>query len=137
MAGALHIEQMRQVVQALSRKDYTEVLQHVRLPADFNPEETTIPSEELTTGQWTATKISETMHPFFTDYEALLFNQEARANHNTIITVLGKRHWSVRQVLLDDQGDRLWYLNGEVNLTDEETPEGALVTLLEISAHGL
>ena len=75
--------------------------------------------------------------PFYEDYEIILFNSEARANHNTIITVEGERHWSVRQVLLDEQGDRLWYLKGEINLMDQETPEGALVTLLEISAHGV
>lgn len=129
--------QMRQVVQALSRKDYAEVLEHIRLPSDFNPEEPTLQSESLNVGQWTATLISESISPFYEEYEALLFNQEARANHNTVITVLGPRHWSIRQVLLDDQGDRLWYLNGEINLVDQDTPEGALVTLLEIAAHGL
>ena len=36
---------MRQVVQALSRKDYSEVLEHIRLPEGFDPED---PSEEKT-----------------------------------------------------------------------------------------
>ena len=81
--------------------------------------------------------MNESLLPFYQDYEQILFNQEARANHNTIITVIGPRHWSVRQVLLDEQGDRLWYVDGEVDLFEQDTPEGALVTLLEITAHSV
>ena len=127
---------MRQVVQALSREDYKEVLEHIRLPEDYDPES---PSESQIQekGVWSSQVLSTKLAPFYQDYEEILFNQEARANHNTVITVLGPRRWSVRQVLLDEQGDRLWYVEGEVDLFEQDTPEGALVTLLDINAHGV
>lgn len=132
--------QMRQVVQALSRRDYPEVLQHLRFPDEYDPEEVgERPSDEeldaLPGGTWTAEMVAEAIRPFYEEYEALLFNGEARANHNTVVTLEEPRRWSVRQVLLDDQGDRLWYLQGEIDLVDQDTPEGALVTLLAIRAH--
>ena len=132
--------QMRQVVQALSRRDYPEVLQHLRFPDEYDPEEVgERPSDEeldaLPRGAWTAEMVAEAIRPFYGEYETLLFNGEARANHNTVVTLEEPRRWSVRQVLLDDQGDRLWYLQGEIDLVDQDTPEGALVTLLAIRAH--
>ena len=128
--------QMRQLVQALSRKDYKEALEHIRLPEDFDVESSN-ETELQEKGTWNSQILSEKLIPFYKEYEEILFNQEARANHNTVITVLGPRHWSVRQVLLDEQGDRLWYVEGEVDLFEQDTPEGALVTLLDINAHGM
>ena len=132
--------QMRQVVQALSRKDYPEVLEHIRLPDvkqtdDHDLQEESEKQNGALAGDWNDRLIAEAINPFYHEYEAILFNGEARANHNTVITLEKERCWSVRQVLLDDQGDRLWYLQGEVNLVDQETPEGPLVTLLSIQAH--
>ena len=129
--------QMRLVVQALSRRDYQEVLQHIRLPDEFDSASgQAAGGDTRTEGAWTADQIAQAIRPFYDDYEAILFNGDARANHNTVITVAETRLWSIRQVLLDDQGDRLWYLQGEVDLIDQETPEGPLVTLLAIKAHG-
>lgn len=142
--------QLRLVVQALSRKQYAEVLEHIRLPDDLLPKdefasealesdeapmETESVKQEI--GIWDEKSVAEAIAPFYSEYETLLFNGEARANHNTVITVEGPRCWSVRQVLLDDQGDRLWYLQGEVNLVDQETPEGPLVTLIAIKSHSV
>ena len=104
---------------------------------DFDPGDVHSHGEQPKRGEWTAKLLQEVMRSFYQDYEAILFNQEARANHNTVITVIESRRWSVRQVLLDDLGDRLWYINGEIDLTDQETPEGALITLLEINSHGI
>ena len=136
--------QMRQIVQALSREDYSEVLQHIRHPEGYDPDElsaleTSQGAQQVTSphGMWTAASVAEAIRPFYDEYEALLFNGEARANHNTVVTVEAPRRWSVRQVLLDDQGDRLWYLQGEIDLIDQDTPEGPLVTLLAIKAHGV
>jgi superfamily II RNA helicase len=158
--------QMRQVVQALSRQDYTEVLLHLRQDNEFKfmenmedmegieilvdssstqessiEESTKEPvegeSSKISQALWTADLIADQMRPFYDEYEAILFNGEARANHNTVITVEAPRKWSVHQVLLDDQADRLWYLQGEINLIDQETPEGPLVRLIAIRAHGL
>lgn len=144
--------QMRLVVQALSRKEYGEVLEHIRIPEGFDPEtgESVEDLDESTAAQlvnsggewspaigaWTAQQVERAVAPFYDDYEAILFNGEARANHNTVVTVEEPRRWSVRQVLVDDLGDRLWYLQGEINLIDQDTPEGALVTLTAIRAHG-
>jgi superfamily II RNA helicase len=141
--------QMRQVVQALSRREYDEVLQHIRSSNEIDSEDSSEDSSEVETDQnkddestssrdiWTADLVADAIRPFYNDYEAILFNGEARANHNTVVTVDAPRKWSVRQVLLDDQGDRLWYLQGEIDLVDQETPEGPLVTLLSIRSHGV
>ena len=61
-----------------------------------------------------------------------MFNQEARANHNTLITPNGSRRWTIRHTLLDDQNDRLWYVYGEIDLYEQETPEGPLMSLVRI-----
>ena len=141
--------QMRLVVQALSRREYAEVLEHIRLPEGFEPESALAPQEpqalseaepdphswEPERGAWTTQQISEAIRPFYDDYEAILFNGEARANHNTVVTLEGPRHWAVRQILIDDQGDRSWYVQGEINLIDQETPAGPLVTLTAIRSH--
>ena len=127
--------QMRQIVQALHHRDYSEVLHHIYLPEDFDPhsEETqALPAEDVPRGLWTSSMIESAIRPFYDEYEEILFTTEARANHNTLITPEGPRHWTVRQTLLDNQEDRLWYITGEIDLRDLETPQGPLITLTAI-----
>ena len=138
--------QMRQVVQALSRKEYAEALLHIRapdVPETAEPAETTqtdqadeiqAPSarSDASSLKWSEQQIAEAIKPFYSDYDEIMFNQEARANHHILITPEEPRYWTIRQTLIDEQNDRSWYVLGTVDLRDQETPEGALVTLVEI-----
>ena len=45
----------------------------------------------------------------------------------TLIESTGRRTWTVRQVLLDPQGDDLWHLAGRVDLSSGQVPEGPLL----------
>jgi len=124
--------QLRQVVQALSRREYAEALLGLRLPSGFDPDEAPADAP-LPSGAWTARALEGALRPYYEEFEELLFTQEARANHNTVITPDGPRRWQVRQVLLDERGERAWALEGVVDLQNQETPEGELFTLLRVS----
>jgi len=115
--------QLRQLVQALSRKDYEEASLTLRSSDAY--------TEQYPT--WSAEALKEAFKPFYAEYEELLFNRDARANHHTVITPSGPRLWQVKQVLLDDQGDRSWRLEGVIDLREQETPEGELFSLTLIS----
>ena len=130
--------QMRAFVQALSRCDYEEALLHIRFAYEDGGENLIRPSgleEPFHMPQipfWSSIDLEEALAPFYNEYEEILFNAEARANHNTVITPNGPRKWTVRHTLLDDQLDRLWYVYGEIDLNQQETPEGPLVSLIRI-----
>jgi superfamily II RNA helicase len=114
--------QLRQVVQSLARQNYDEAAEALR-PVDEH-------TQNYPT--WDGPSLKAAFKPFYEEYEELLFNREARANHNTLITPLGSRLWRVRQVLLDDQEERSWALEGVIDLRDQETPEGDLFTLVRV-----
>ena len=74
------------------------------------------------------------MEPFLAEYERLLFNGEARLADKTTITSTGHRRWSVTQVLLDPEGDNLWHLAGEIDLSGGAVVDGPLVRLERIES---
>lgn len=114
--------QLRQLVQALSRRDYAEAALTLRQPDEGSSYPT-----------WSAEALKEAFTSFYDEYDELLFNRDARANHHSVITPLGPRFWQVRQTLLDDQGELSWRLEGVIDLRDQETPEGELFSLTLIS----
>lgn len=114
--------QLRQIVQALSRKDYEEAFIGLRQPDPSCPYKT-----------WSSEDLKVAFEPFYQEYQELLFNRDARANHHTIITPAGPRLWHIKQTLLDDQGDCAWRLEGVIDIRDQETPEGELFYLTLIS----
>ena len=65
-------------------------------------------------------------------YETILYDPRARASHLCVITEQAPRVWEVHQVLLDDQGDDLWNLEGAVDLRDETNPTEPLFRLIRI-----
>jgi len=115
--------QLRQLVQALARRDYAEASLALRPPAE----------EQTSYQRWSADELKAALAPFYLEYEELLFNRDARANHNTLITPEGPRLWRVKQTLHDDQGDRSWHLEGFIDLREQETPEGELFYLTKVS----
>jgi hypothetical protein len=77
-------------------------------------------------------RIESEMAPFFAEYGELLFTPEARRHQHTFIRQVGDRAWQVRQTLLDPQGDSLWAIAGDVDLSDPHALEGPLVRLQRI-----
>ena len=72
------------------------------------------------------------MAPFFAEHGELVFNHEARQSQHTRIEQTSPRTWDVTQVLVDPQGDNLWFLDVEVDLRDPESFEGSLLRLRRI-----
>lgn len=127
--------QAQQILRALSTKDYRETLEHIRSPDELVKSRTTDMNDTLLPVDldeiipWTSESLEENLAPFYEEYEQIMFNREARANHHTIITPKAPRLWSVKQILLDENSDRLYCLEGIVDIRGQETPEGALISL--------
>ena len=115
--------QLRQLVQALSRKEYGEAALCLRQPDEHTSSYPT----------WDGDSLKRAFEPFYREYEEVMFNRDARANHNTSIISAGPRLWSVKQTLLDERGDRAWRLEGVIDLRGQETPEAELFTLTLVS----
>ena len=62
----------------------------------------------------------------------LVFNHEARRSDFTRIQPTAPRKWDVTQVLVDPEGDNMWYVEAEIDLTDEHRLEGPLLQLRRI-----
>ena len=56
----------------------------------------------------------------------------ARQAHLTLIKQREPRHFDVHQELVDEAGDNLWNLEGEIDLEADAAPEGPLVQLRRI-----
>jgi len=119
-----------QLVRALSKQDWEEASRCVARPPG-GPE-----AEDLSEAQrrwaWTPERFEEALAPFLEEYEKVLFTPQARQAHWTQIHETGDRTWGVTQVLLDPEGDNLWHLAGEIDLTDPGSAEGPLVRLREV-----
>ena len=81
---------------------------------------------------WDAGRFQQAMAPFLDEYERLLFTPVARQSHQTTIQSTGPRTWEVFQSLVDPQGDGLWAICGEVDLSKQRNPDGRLVRLRRI-----
>jgi len=112
--------ELHQLVRELSQHNYEEAAFSVRQDPDH--------PEEL----WTAERLEQAMAPFYTEYEEVVFNEEARYSQHTRIEPTGNRTWDVSQVLLDPEGDNLWSIQGSVDLREGKNFEGPLVRLRRI-----
>lgn len=112
--------ELHQLARVLAARDYEEAAASVW------------PDHDAPEGPWTAARFEEAMAPFFAEYGELLFNHEARQTDKTHIAQAAPRVWEVSQVLLDPEGDHLWALKGDIDLTSEERFDGPLVSLKRI-----
>lgn len=103
-----------QLVRALAEQNYEEAVTSVWADADE---------------PWTATRFEASMAPFHADYDELVFNHEARQSQHTRLVSKGNRTWEVTQVLLDPEGDNLWFFRAEINLNEPKFFEGPLLQL--------
>jgi len=122
--------ELHQLVRALSQRDWEEAARCVARPPG-GPEAEDLP-ESRRRWAWTPERFEEALAPFFEEYEELLFTPEARLAHWTQIHETGERTWEVTQVLLDPEGDHLWHLAGEIDLSEPGSTEGPLVRLVEV-----
>jgi superfamily II DNA/RNA helicase len=111
--------ELHMLVAALAKGDYEAAVACVRADVD---------------DPWDAARLERALEPYFEDYDRLLFTPAARQAHNTHLKSSGPRKWDVFQVLLDPEGDGLWAIAGEIDLSDARDPEGSLIELRGIGA---
>jgi hypothetical protein len=112
--------ELHQLVHALARRDFEEALASIRAQDDAEGH------------AWTEERLEQALAPYFAEYGTLVFGPSARATDKTKIVELGDHHWSVQHTLVDPQDDGFWFIDGEVDLRDDHSPEGPLVRVLRI-----
>jgi superfamily II RNA helicase len=117
--------ELHQLVHALARKDWEEALASIRAGVTGVDEG----GEE-----WTEERLEQAMAGYYEDYETLVFDPRARQTDKTRIDERDKHLWSVRQTLLDPEEEGFWYIEGEVDLREDQSPEGPLVRVLRIGS---
>jgi hypothetical protein len=61
-----------------------------------------------------------------------VFDGRARAAWNTVLEPTGPHQWRVSQVLVDDDEDNAWSIDGIVDLRGDTDPSGPIVEVLRI-----
>lgn len=109
--------ELHAIVRALSVQDYAEATRLLRA----DPDE-----------PWDAARLEAALTPFHAEYERIVFEPRAREAHRTRIEQRGPYAFDVWQVLVDPADDNLWCLEGTVELSAGELPEGPLFRLKRI-----
>ncbi len=112
--------ELHQLVRCLSEHDYEAAALSVHQDSG-DPEE-----------RWTAERLEQAMAPFHTRYEELMFNHEARQAQHTRLVETGTRTWDATQVLVDPEGENLWFVDAAIDLQDPKGFEGPLLRLRRI-----
>ncbi len=112
--------ELHQLTAALSRQDWEEAAACVHHPA--------VESAALVTAE----DFAEAMEPYFARFPELLFDHRARLAEHTQTTPTGEHAWQVTQILLDPDDENLWCIEGSVDLSDEASVEGPLITVTRI-----
>ncbi|MDH4016484.1 MAG: DUF3516 domain-containing protein, partial [Actinomycetota bacterium] len=107
------------LLRALSQRELTDAAERLRA----RPE-----------GPWTAPALEEALSAYFAEFETIRFDPAARQGHYTVIEEAGPRRWRVRQVLLDERDEGVFYLDLEVDLTHDLNPEGPILGLRGIES---
>ena len=104
--------ELHQTVKLLAKKEYEELV-------------------ELQT-EWTVERLEQAMTPYWAERQTIDTTPRARQPKWTTLIDDGPRRWTVRQSLLDVEGEPDWFIEGLVDLTDKEDVDGALVTVRHI-----
>ena len=62
------------------------------------------------------------------------FTVQSRLPDKTLLEKVGDRRYVVRQILIDDEGDNDWAIEGEIDLSARSTAADPLVTIVRIGA---
>ncbi|MFP6640553.1 MAG: DUF3516 domain-containing protein, partial [Myxococcota bacterium] len=82
---------------------------------------------------WPEERFSEVLAPFREEYGEVIHDPRARQAHLCVIDEIAPRIFRVRQVLLDEQGDNFWAIEGEVDLRQDGNPADPLLRLRSIA----
>ncbi|MFT3927408.1 MAG: DUF3516 domain-containing protein [Myxococcales bacterium] len=81
-----------------------------------------------------ASGLESSMQKYFEHYEQLITDQRSRTVDRTQIETLAPHLYRVRQVLVDPEEDNMWFLEGEIDLREDQAPEGVLVRLTHLGS---
>jgi hypothetical protein len=112
--------ELHQLVHALARRDWEEALASIRALPDAESE------------PWTEERLEHALAGYYAEYPSLVFDPRARQTDKTRIDQQAPHLWSVRQTLLDPQDDGFWFIEAEVDLRDDQSPEGPVIRVLRI-----
>jgi len=113
--------ELHQLVHALARRDFEEAV------ASFRSAEPDAEGEA-----WTEDRLEQIMAAYFDEYPELIFDRRARHTDKTRIDEREPHLWGVRQTLVDPEEDGFWFIEGEVDLREDQSPEGPVVRVLRI-----
>jgi hypothetical protein len=82
--------------------------------------------------EWDAARFEAALAPYFEEHERIVFDPAARLAHFTRIDPRAPRRFDVHQVLVDESGDNLWNVEGEIDLETEPGPDSAWVSIRRI-----
>lgn len=108
--------ELHRLVQALAREDFDEAAALVR------------PAEPA----WDPKRLQAELAPFFEEHDEIVFGPLARQPGLTLVDKEGEHRYRVRQVLVDEEGDNDWALEGVIDLGDRPDPSAPLVDLQRI-----
>ncbi|MEZ4381769.1 MAG: DUF3516 domain-containing protein [Nannocystaceae bacterium] len=120
--GARVRAEMHALVRALAERDFEEAAALVRAPE----------ADDATAERWSAARFDAAMADYYASYERLRFDHGARFPKYTILREEAPRIWSLRQILVDPEDDNMWVIEGKVDLSADEVPEGPLVVVERI-----
>ena len=81
---------------------------------------------------WPPERFERAMAPFLERYGSLVWNHEARLADRTRIVQTGPGRYRVTQTLLDPEGDELWYVEAEADLSSPERLDAPLLRLVHL-----
>jgi superfamily II RNA helicase len=78
--------------------------------------------------------IAAAMERYFEHYPALVIDQRARTTERTLLEKQEPYLYRVRHVLVDPDDDNSWFIEGHIDLRENQAPEGVLVRLEHIGS---
>jgi len=83
---------------------------------------------------WTPERFAELMRPYFEEHDVLRFDHLSRMTDKTVIRAEGRHEYVVQQILVDPDEELDWGLELEIDLRDNQAPEGPMIRVLRL--HG-
>lgn len=108
--------ELHRLTKTLAARDFDEAIAFLR------------PSET----PWTVKRIEGELAPFFAEHPKLVTTPQARLPEHTRIDEESAHRYRVRQVLIDDEGDNDWMIEGIVDLTTRAKADEPLIELVRI-----
>jgi len=109
--------ELQPIVRALATKRYDEIAELL------HPE---------VRDAWGTARLEAELEPFYQRYDRIVYDPRARQAHLCVIDPIEPRLWRVRQVLIDEEDDRFFAIEGRVDLRREQNPGDPLLRLERI-----